>query len=983
VIHGEVLYDGPARGDAILLLFDTNALPPPDGNGAGAMAVVRVPQAVLFQQPPGARAGRFSAPFTFTQVPSGSTYRIRSFIDATHHFAPFFDYAQQPRAGDPAGASPDIAVAAAQIVSGVQVALTQEMAYDPPSFELVGGSRTLETTLDQPARLKLRIAHLPGPAASFGNAHFALELDRDAQGNRRSSFGDGLDDVFPRVFLRQLTDEREAPLRAAAAAIVPCRVISLSVLPALVNRGVDAPAIAQDSIEALIEPFAVRATDSAPLPTIPAGRYQVVVVQRSGQTWTVPNQLGDEGNAATPYFAPSQGESIAFVSPVLPPNSVSGTVTWTGGPSIRSGNIVVQAYRDDPDDPPPPLGAALPVRAQLIPARAVVGDGRAFRASYRIEGLPAGSYVIQALDDVDANFSPLNLLRTATSGDLAGAVLDPATGRPASVPVRGDVSGKDIALARLTVDPPAFEIDPATTAQMPADQATPLRFRIRAKPLAFPAGKAPAPHFAVQLVRDSDGSAVDADHDGIPDVWPRVLLVRLDPSDPSGLTQYLSPGPHPSGAQVMLAAVDPTPFLPALQPQPGGNPPAILTDRLEIIVRPALYERPTAGGLTKRVPMQAGAYRVVLVSQTGQVWQIPNEAGSSALDPAVLCDEKDSGCSAGTAPTRSQSDAFRVGPPSRRSPAGAIAGSLTTTATSIAAAYVLLYAADRQPPFGSPVAVDFHPATDFQGGRLEYLLPNLPSGDYVVTAIVDTGGDFAPSLPVVAMAPGPGDLKAAAAKITVATSTVIQDLAAVIAIPPRPSFLVPSWNPGAEIDLAFNGAAVASMLVQFTPILSAKLRALHPDAAAGLALACGSNGKPLTASASIAMVKLAGDATGLFPELDGQGMATVLSGALDATQLASATCTPGSFYTVSGPVTVALQRSSSAKINLLDPRVSPIAIPLVPGRYALSITSAAGQTWRVPNELQPALLDPATLPATPADAQFLLRTQQVAVNVIP
>src|SRR5207302_5842219 len=42
VIRGQVVYDGPAHGDAILLLVDTPAPPPPDGNGSGPLAAARV-----------------------------------------------------------------------------------------------------------------------------------------------------------------------------------------------------------------------------------------------------------------------------------------------------------------------------------------------------------------------------------------------------------------------------------------------------------------------------------------------------------------------------------------------------------------------------------------------------------------------------------------------------------------------------------------------------------------------------------------------------------------------------------------------------------------------------------------------------------------------------------------------------------------------------------------------------------------------------
>ena len=51
--------------------------------------------------------------------------------------------------------------------------------------------------------------------------------------------------------------------------------------------------------------------------------------------------------------------------------------------------------------------------------------------------------------------------------------------------------------------------------------------------------------------------------------------------------------------------------------------------------------------------------------------------------------------------------------------------------------------------------------------------------------------------------------------------------------------------------------------------------------------------------------------------------------------------------------------------------------------FALVVTSLAKQVWRVPNELQPALIDPGAYAATPADVKLLLQTQQVAVNIVP
>jgi len=997
VIQGSLVYSGTARGDAIVLLFEASALPLRHGNGTGAAAIARVPESALFRNAPRASIGPFSAPFTFTQVPSRRGYQIRAFIDASGEFDPFFDYAQQPRAGDPAGAygepGPglarllDVQVAPGQVVRGVNVELTQTVPYDPPSFELVGGSQTLDPDIDRPVRLKLRTTRLEARSATFENPRFGLELDRDLQGNRRGSFGDGLDDVFPRVFLRQLSgvdgQGNPVPTAPGAAAIVPCRVNSLPLLPALVSLPPGATPVARDTLEVLVQPWAVAAIDLAPLPSIPRGTYQVVVIERSGQAWTLPNQLGDPAAAGTPDFAPSQSQVVTLApQSTFPANSVSGVVAWRGDPSIKSGSIVVQAYLDDRHNPPPPLGAARPVRVRIIPESAVIADAQGFTAPYRIDGLPQGSYVVQALADVDGNFPLLSPLETPTSGDLVGALGDTGSS-PAALAGIGNSAGMDIALrTRVTADSPAFEIDPATPAQMPADQATPVRFDLRSKPLAFPLGRTAAPHFFVQLIRDPGGVPVDADHDGLADVWPRVFLVRLDPSDPTGLTQYGSPDLRSTRRQVIPAAVDPTPFLPALQPQPGGNAPPVLTDRLTIVVRPALFDASTPGVPPQRLPsLQPGPYKIVLVSQAGQVWEIPNASGSAALDPAVVCLASAPECAPGTVQTQSQSQAFQVGPPAHTARSGGIAGTLSVAGTPLAA-HVFAYAANALPPFGRPFSASFHTGAEFQGGSVSYVLPDLPAGQYVVTAVVDMRGDFAAWPPLLALAPGAGNLMTDASTVRVDTTFASVNLSPARVLPQRPSFelLDPSGNPAtADVNLEFSGRPTASFLIKPVAILGSGVAALHPDSAGGFALACDVTGKPVGDSLEIELVKV-GDAAGLVPRID-LGKATVIFGKLDDRQFSAGTCIPGSRHLVTNAV--AALTTGSAKVSLLDPSVPPVAVPLEAGRYAVVITSIAKQVWRIPNELQPALLDAGALLATPESTRSLLQTQQVALNLMP
>jgi hypothetical protein len=996
VIQGSLVYSGTARGDAIVLLFEASAFPPRDGNGTGAAAIARVPESALFKDAPRTSIGTFSAPFTFTQVPSVRGYQIRAFIDASGEFDPFFAYAQQPRAGDPVGAYAEpgsgqarllaVQVAPGQVVRGVNVELTQTTPYDPPSFELVGGSQTLDPDMDRPVRLELRTTRLEVRSASFENPRFALELDRDLQGNRRSSFGGGLDDLFPRVFLRQLSavdgQGNPVPTAPGAAAIVPCRVNSLPVLPALLGLQAGATPVARDTLEVLVQPWAVAASDLAPLPSIPRGTYQVVVIERSGQAWTLPNQLGDPAAAGTPDFAPSQAQmvTVAPQSP-LPANSLSGVVAWRGDPSIKSGNIVVQAYLDDRHNPPPPLGAARPVRIRIIPESAVIADAQGFTAPYRIDGLPQGSYVVQALADVDRNFSLLSPLETPTSGDLVGALGDTGSS-PAVFAGLGNAIRMDIALrTRVPADAPAFEIDPATRAQMPADQATPVRFDLRSKALAYPPGRTSAAYFAVQLIRDRGGVPVDADHDGLADVWPRVFLVRLDPSDPTGLTQYGSPDLGSTRRQVIPAAVDPTPFLPALQPQPGGNAPPVLTDKLTVVVRPALFEASNPGA--RRLPsLQPGPYKIVLVSQAGQVWEIPNASGSAALDPAVVCPASAPTCAPGTVQTQSQSQAFQVGPAAHAARSGGIAGTLSVAGTPLAA-YVFAYAASALPPFGRPFSAAFHTGAEFQGGSVSYVLPDLPAGEYVVTAVVDMRGDFAAWPPLLALAPGAGNMMTDASSVRVDTTFASVNLSAARVLPQRPSFeLVDrSGNPAtADVNLEFSGTPYASFLIKPAAILGSGVAALHPDSTGGFALACDGTGKPVGDSLGIELVKV-GDAAGLVPQIDGLGKATVVFATLDGRQFSAGTCTPGSMHLVANAV--AAVATGSAKVSLLDPSVPPVAVPLEAGRYSVVIRSMAKQVWRIPNELQPALLDVGALLATPGPTKSLLQTQQVALILMP
>lgn len=1024
-VEGTVVYTGTRRGDVILFLFSSANLPPPDGTATSAVALARIPAARFFAGQAG--AGPFSAPFTFTQVAPGS-YQIRGFIDAAGEFDPFFDYLQGARAGNPAGGHvefvggvPRLAnfdVPSNGVARAINVALGAETLFDPPSFKLADGSpSTFLQSIDRPQLITLQTINLGIPRASFQNARFAVELDRGADGLPRISDGDGLVDVYPKVILRQtqaLVSGQLVPVTGEQQAIVPCKVNPLPVLPLLLASVPGANPIGLEKVQVIVQSLAVKLIAGVPVPqaTIPAGKYQLVVIQKSGQVWILPNSLGS--SAAVPAAVQqTQGLSFTFDATTAPGGAIAGKVIYPAG--RVPGNLVVQAFRGGPAAAPP-LAASLPVRVKLVPKRFLGLDAATNTANYVIDGLPPGSYAIEALDDGDGNFGGFNLLQTPTKGDLIGGVLDPL-GHLETIAVASSViSGKDVTMvsapgkdpsgAGTALDSPAFELDEsAGPAQIAQDARATVRITAVAKPVAFPAGAGDdaTTFFTVGLVRDSGGATVDSDGDGLPDVWPRAFLVKLDDADARGLTQA-------SPTTVIPAAVDPLPYLPALL---AGSASAVVpVKRLSIVVRPAALDATNPLAPVRLPAMPAGKYKVVLMNKTGQLWQIPNEAGPASLDPRAVCPTPTT-CGAGQVSTASQGRSFAAVPPSGAVPPGAITGTFRVVggaAAAIKAAYVFAFRAEDPPPplgTGRPISAAVHLGSelvvDGADKKIDFALRALPSGDYYVLGVADTRGDFALDPFLFAAAPGPGalagghlDAGGKLAKVTVVATTVAaQDVLAAAAapLPVRPSFVLAD---AAGTQLAADAAGLTSfgttplkLKLQARTLLGSAVSAVPETGTPAFVveLLCDAAGKTVDGDydnlpdvyPTIRLVKLdPTDPTGMRYDTSSGGLVAIPA-AVDPTPLLGSgglSCA-GTKKTLKGELTVLV--SPAAVKQVPGQAVQPLAsVPA--GRYGVVLVSGTGQVWRLPNELQPAMLDPRTPALAPA-ALPLLATQALGVAV--
>jgi len=269
--------------------------------------------------------GPFTAPFTFSLVGAGH-YLVRGFVDANADFIPWYAVTSEMNRGDVGGAAVTPALTprtvtvdldeAGQLVPALDVRVmvsdSLKAPFDRPAFEVQSPTSTVPTsglrvtlaatTLAEP----LVVEHSPGFLTQLGDAGVVLwpkvavrklaeggllldenDLDKNGVLDLEAGFAD-YEHVNP------ATGATIAPDGAPDLVVLKAGFDATG-LPLVDDAGSPLPSpvpIAQLSL--LIAPVAYDVSDPARpavLKGVPPGRYAITVIQFTGQTWRVPNEL--------------------------------------------------------------------------------------------------------------------------------------------------------------------------------------------------------------------------------------------------------------------------------------------------------------------------------------------------------------------------------------------------------------------------------------------------------------------------------------------------------------------------------------------------------------------------------------------------------------------------------------------------------------------------------------------------------------------
>ncbi|MFP2898569.1 hypothetical protein [Corallococcus sp. 4LFB] len=345
-IEGSLVVQSRARGNAIVFLYDAANPPPPAGSGR-PVAFTVVTAAELFGASLGdSSTGPFTAPFSLSLVEPGR-YLLRGFIDAdtcrnvpqpchVSDFNPWYGVTSEPNAGDVGGGAVDPATGATRILevttdadgwpqplTGVSVSFADSatVPFDRPAFQ-TADAREFTPATTPTKLLTLTPQVLTGAVDQRPPGFWVQLVDANKDGVPDDANGDGVPDFWPRVIVRKLAEgvtgyvdendldrdgvvDQEGVDYARAnggldgkpdVVVLAAGLVPDPLLAALLDgEGKPRPQpVFVPQLLVAIRALALDARDPAapaPLAAVPPGRYSVTLLQSTGQTWRLPNEL--------------------------------------------------------------------------------------------------------------------------------------------------------------------------------------------------------------------------------------------------------------------------------------------------------------------------------------------------------------------------------------------------------------------------------------------------------------------------------------------------------------------------------------------------------------------------------------------------------------------------------------------------------------------------------------------------------------------
>ncbi len=300
-IEGTAIVNSTARGPVLLFLYSASQPPPPAGTGRPVSFTVLSPDAVFGNAAAG-DPGPFAAPFAFSLVAPGS-YLVKGFVDANDDFVPQYSVVDEMNTGDVGGAAVDPSTLAPRVVvvdtdasgapqpvTGLPVTFSDayEMTVDRPVFEVANLIGTTAMTA-----ILMTVSIDDGLVLEPSPVFLTSLVDANGDGLPDDSDGDGVPDFWPKVAVRKISDSSDLADQAIALqAGFDFSSFKADLLDA--SGKVKPTPTPRGQLSLVIQPRAYDVTDPAnpvALAAVPSGRYSITVIQSTGQTWRVPNEL--------------------------------------------------------------------------------------------------------------------------------------------------------------------------------------------------------------------------------------------------------------------------------------------------------------------------------------------------------------------------------------------------------------------------------------------------------------------------------------------------------------------------------------------------------------------------------------------------------------------------------------------------------------------------------------------------------------------